>query len=209
MSAKKNFLFSTMFVLVALLATFVFLRGTSKADPGIPNTPESHQIRATLTRAYELMGIAARTFDVSAFPTVFVDTPDYRLSDQQRETIRQVLGSEAAEKGGYLTAMQAYYISWGKGAAALEIALEKARAENRSLTADEMQEIIKANGGQVPTLARQDPVSVTQLEFRSIKIEGDRAVVQYDDGAALQEAVLVKIGGQWFIASIKPIWVHY
>jgi hypothetical protein len=162
-----------------------------------------------MNRAYELMAIAARTFDVSEFPTVFADTPDYELNDRQQEAIGQVLGPEALENAGYLTAMQAYYIAWGRGAAQLERALKKAEMEQRQITAAEMQEIVEANGGRVPTLGRQDPISEVKLEFESIVVNGDRAIVRYDDGAALQEAVLVRTGGQWFIAAIRPIWVHF
>jgi len=63
--------------------------------------------------------------------------------------------------------MQAYYIAWGKGAAHLERALEEAKGEQRQITADEMQEIVEANGGRVPALARQDPISEVKLEFES------------------------------------------
>lgn len=211
MSKKRTLLFA-MFILgslVALLVTLGPLVRTSVAGSGVPDTPEARQIQATMNRAYELMAIAARTFDVSEFPTVFVDTPDYELSDRQRKAVGQVLGSRAIEDAGYLTAMQAYYIAWGEGAAHLERALEKAEIEHRPITVDEMQEIAEANGGRVPALARQDPISEVKLEFESIEINGDRAIVRYDDGAALQEAVLVKIKGQWFIAGINPIWAHF
>ena len=60
--------------------------------------------------------------------------------------------------------MQAYYIAWGKGAERLERVLEKAKRERRQITAEEMQEIVEANGGRVPTLARQDSTSKVKLE---------------------------------------------
>ena len=210
--SKRKILLFTIFVLgslVAFLVTLGTLGRTSVAGPGVPDTPEARQIQAVINRAYELMAIAARTFDVSEFPTVFVDTPDYELSDRQQEAIDQVLGSKAVKSAGYLSAMQAYYLAWGEGAARLETALEKAEAEQRQITADEMHEIVEASGGRVPTLARQDPISETKLEFESIEIDGDKAIVRYDDGAALQEAELVKINGQWYITGIRPIWVHF
>jgi hypothetical protein len=219
MSRKKTLLLAMLALggLVALFVTLGPLGGTSIAGPGVPDTPDARQIRATMSRAYELMGVAARTFDVSEFPTVFVDTPNYELSDRQREAINQILGSQTAdqvksktvETAGYLTAMQAYYITWGESAARLETALKKAEAEKRTVTADEMQEIVEASSGRVPALARQDPVSETKLEFKSIEIDGDKATVRYDDGAALQEATLLKINGQWYISGIRPIWVHF
>lgn len=208
---KKITLFFTILgILIALLVTLRLLIRTSVAGPGIPDTPETRQIQATMRRAYELMAVAARTFDVSEFPTVFADVPeDYKLNDRQREAIVQILGAEVAERAGYLSAIQAYYIGWGKGAALLEKALEEAERERRPITADEMRAITEASGGRVPTLARQDPIYETKLQFESIEIRGNRAVVRYDDGAALQEAILRKISGRWLITSIKPIWVHY
>ena len=86
--------------------------------------------------------------------------------------------------------------------------MEKARSENRQLSSTELQELIKANHGQLPSLG--SPVTgKTILTFESIEINRDRAIVRYDDGAALQEAILVKINGRWLIASIIPIWIHF
>ena len=52
-------------------------------------------------------------------------------------------------------------------------------------------------------------VAKTNLTYESIEIAGDRATVRYDDGAALQEAILLKIKGQWYIAGITPVWAHF
>jgi hypothetical protein len=162
-----------------------------------------------MNQAYKLMASAAQTFDVSTFSTVFVDTPDYELSAQQREAVSKIMGPKAVENAGYLTAMQAYYISWGNGAVQLEETLKNAAREQRAITADELKQIAEANGGRVPALARQELVQEPNLEFESITIRGNRATVRYDDGAALQEAILIKKEGHWFIAGIKPIWVHF
>jgi hypothetical protein len=48
-----------------------------------------------------------------------------------------------------------------------------------------------------------------KLDFRNINIKGDRAVVRYDDGAALLEAILVRENGRWLIGNIKPIEIHF
>ena len=53
---------------------------------------------------------------------------------------------------GYLTAMQLEYVSMGKGADLLREAMEKARSENRQLSSTELQELVKANHGQLPSL---------------------------------------------------------
>ena len=40
-----------------------------KAAPGIAETSDAREIIAVVNRAYDLMGTAARTFDVSDFPS--------------------------------------------------------------------------------------------------------------------------------------------
>lgn len=47
------------------------------------------------------------------------------------------------------------------------------------------------------------------MDFEKIEIDGDRAIVRYDDGAALLEATLVRVGGRWLIAKIEPLDVHF
>ena len=181
----------------------------AKANAGIPDTPDAKQIMAVMDRAYQLIGHASQTFDASEFPSVFIDTEDYKFTDKQKELLSEVLGASIAEvkSTGYLTAMQAQYISRGQGADLLRAALDKAKSENRKLTAEEFQEIAKANHGQLPSLGNV-VTTKTELTFESIEISGNKAVVRYDDGAALQEAILVK-EARWFIASIVPIWIHY
>ena len=176
----------------------------------IPNTSDAKQIMAVINRAYQVLGTTSQSFDVSEFPDVFVDTEDYELTDEQRKMVAEALGLSVAEvkNAGYLTAIQAKYVSRGQGAKLLQGALERGRAENRELTATEFQEIVKANHGQWPS-SSAITTNKTVLTFESIEINGDKAIVRYDDGAALQEAILVKREGRWLIASIVPIWVHF
>ncbi len=160
-----------------------------QASSGVPNSPDAKQIMAVMNRAYLLIGHASQSFDVSEFPAVFVDTADYQITDEQR-AIAATLGVPVSEVGnvGYLTAMQLEYVSMGKGADLLREAMEKARSENRQLSSTELQELVKANHGQLPSLG--SPVTgKTILTFEFIEINGDRAIVRYDDGAALQEAI--------------------
>ena len=174
------------------------------------NTSDAKHIMAVMNRAYQVLGTTSQSFDVSEFPNTFVDTEDYQLTDEQRKIVAEALGLSVAKvkNAGYLTAMQAKYISRGRGAKLLQEALEKARAENRELSATEFQEIVKANYGQWPSSSAITS-NKTVLTFESIEINGNKAIVRYDDGAALQEAILVKQEGRWLIASIVPIWVHF
>jgi hypothetical protein len=182
------------------------------AEDFIPDTPDSRQIIVIINKAYDQMVYASETSDVSGFASVFVDTEDYKLNDVQQVAIAQELGLNAPEIShkhiGYLTAMQMQYISWGEGRSLLQRAVDKAKAENRDITREELQEVIKANHGQVPP-SPNVITSKTVLVFESIEINSDKAIVKYDDGAALQEAILIKRSGNWLIASIVPILIHY
>lgn len=196
-------------MVVAFVSVFGGLRlKQAQAIPCVPNSVEAHQIMTAMETAYEVLGIAGQTFDVLSFSQVFTDTADYPLSDQQREAVANVLGESVAQHAGYLTAMSAQTIAHGQGAKLLRSALDKAKAENRDLTAVESQELLKANQGQPPTLG-SSIIAKTTLTFNSIAIDGDRATVEYDDSAALQRAILVRSQGKWLIAGITPIWVHF
>ncbi len=166
----------TAFVWLGFAGGQYFYERSLFTKGNIPDTPEAKEIMSVMDRAYQLLGQASRSFDTSEFPAVFIDTNDYKLTRQQREAIAEVLGVSADEvkNAGYLTAMQAQYISISQGTMGIPVTANK-----------------------------------TVLIFESIEISGDRAIVRYDDGAALQEAILVKINGRWFIASIVPIWVHF
>ncbi|MCQ3935840.1 MAG: hypothetical protein DPW18_02215 [Chloroflexi bacterium] len=193
------------------LIGLMFLLSQSKPAQAnsIPDTPESREIMAVIEKAYQLMAYASQTFDVSEFPSVFIDTQDYKLTDEQKSAIADILGVNLTDvkDTGYLTAMQMQYISMGQGLELLKIALENAKAENRNLTAEEFREVIRANHGQMPASSFTLDAK-TKLVFESITIDENRAIVRYDDGAALQEAILVKVE-RWFIASIVPIWIHF
>ncbi len=195
-------------VVVLAMGLFVFRSTQVRSDAGVPDSAEAKEIMVTMDRAYQVIASASQTFDVSELSSVFVNTPDYKLTAQQMEKVGEILGQEDASNAGYLTVMQAQYVSWGQGARLLQETLDKANAEDREMTADEFQEVIKANHGQMPALA--SPVTAkTVLTYESMQITGDRAVVRYDDGAALQEAVVVRVNGEWFVAGITPIWTHF
>jgi hypothetical protein len=208
--SRKNVLLSGIAVFVVGLGFVAAQIFPVKTDVGIPDTPDTKKIVAVMNHAYQLLGNASQSFDVSEFPSVFIDTEDYKLTEEQQGIVAETLNLTAvdAENAGYLTAIQAKYISKARGANLLQEALNKVRAENRELTAAEFQELVKENHGQWPS-GSSITANKTILTFESIEINGDRAIVRYDDGAALQEAILVRFNGNWLIASIVPIWVHF
>ncbi|MFZ2489074.1 MAG: hypothetical protein WAZ19_13260 [Anaerolineae bacterium] len=195
-------------VVVLSMGLFVIRATQVRSDPGVPDSDEAMEIMATMDRAYQVIASASQTFDISELPSVFVNTSDYTLTARQMEKVAEIVGQAEASSAGYLTVMQAQYVAWGQGARLLQKALDKAKAEDREVTADELQEVVKANHGQMPALA-SPVITKTVLTYESMQITGDRAVVRYDDGAALQEAILVRVNGRWFVAGITPIWTHF
>ena len=197
-------------LLVALISMLTWSQPSTSAQAALPANSDTDDIKAVLKEAYHQLAIAAETYDVSGFPSVFVDTADFPLTDQQKSEVRGVLGAKGAGEFGYLTAMQAKFISQGLGADLAKAAIDKAAQENRTLTVEELQALVKANHGQLPPSEIVDnPNDSIELVYQSIDIKGDRASVVYDDGAALQRAILVRINGHWLIASIKPIQIHF
>ncbi len=125
---------SVTLILIAILAiTLIAVSSHTnrvEALPKIPDTPDAKQIMAVVNRAYQLLGQASRSFDISEFPSVFIDTDDYKLTSQQREAVAKGLGVnvEEVKNAGYLTAMRAKYISMARGSQLLQAAMEKAKA---------------------------------------------------------------------------------
>jgi hypothetical protein len=206
MSKKTNIFLLGIGATIIILAIGLFTPKVEAAQ-GIPDSADSKEIMAVMDQAYEAFGEVAQTHDVSKFSGILIDTPDFKLNARQSEKITGMLGSVAAQKAGYLTMMQAKYLAYAKGNELLKKATDKAKAENREITVEEFQAVIKENYGQVP----QGSVITTKtvLVYESINIDGDKAIVRYDDGAALQEAILVYIKGKWLIAGITPINIHF
>ena len=72
-----------------------------------------------------------------------------------------------------------------------------------------MADLTKQNYGKTPYLPDSSLPGRFPLTYISIKIDNDKAYVRYDDGPALQEAILVRVNGIWFIAGIIPIQIHF
>ena len=87
--------------------------------------------------------------------------------------------------------------------------MDKAKINNHSLTEEEMEELTKQNYSEQPYLPDSSLPGRFPLEYVSITIDNDKAYVRYDDGPALQDAILIRVNGRWFVAGIIPIQVHF
>jgi len=180
-------------------------------DVGVTGHPEYNEIAAVLDNAYDLFSTPIEKVDIERFAEVLIDTPDFPLTAEQQAYIGQILGQEAVEDAGYLTAIQAKHVHLQHGADLLKAAQEKAIAEGRAIMSEDMETIRSRNyGAYPPSLENPEYLGKKpQLQYLSLEVTGDRAVVDYDSGSALQEAILVRIDGQWFIASNIVLQAHY
>jgi hypothetical protein len=190
---------------------------------GVPDSEDARRIQATIWRAYELYEIAGRTYDVSAFPEVFTDDPRVPLTRDQRQRLEEWFGP-VPEHAGYLTYVRGCYTKVAESDRLFEEVWARATAEGRDhllpedyLTAEEWREIQESNAPIPPpppapprTAASVEEVADSIREntrFDSVVINGDKAIVLFDDGATLNEATLVRSAGQWYIAGVKRLAV--
>ncbi len=180
-------------VLLIVTAALFWYFGT---QPRLINLDSStaQEVKAALARAYSVMALVACGPDtnVRLLDTVFVDTRDYRLSSAQLAGVTKIFGLEAAKNAGYLTTLKAYHLSM--------------RGYQGNASAN-------AFGNTSPTprpyVYCPNPLPETKLTYESIAVSKDTAVVRYDDGPALQEAILALVDRRWFVSSIRAIWAHY
>jgi hypothetical protein len=204
------------FVGVAFVVLAFFLNLSQRSEAyNIPDTPETREIMATIERAYDVLAIPFDTLDVNKLSEVFIDDPVFRNKltlDQRGEAqtrVNKILGPGAAENFGYLTAMKAKRLQQQHGAKLLKAATDKAKSTNRSITEEEWKELAQQNYGERPYLPDLSLPGRFPLQFQSIEIDNDKAYVRYDDGPALQEAILVRVNGRWYVAGLIPIHVHF
>ena len=206
----RNQKIAVLITLLALLGGMVYV-GIDQVRAGIdvPDSKDSQEIQDVIHHSYTVYRGALRNGgDVSEFDNVFINTTDYHYENQDvRAFVSLVLGPEIANIGGYLTVMKAKYIAYGCAVRSFKDVELAAKKEDRNVTSDEIKSIQENCYGVLPP--RISEGAPPKLDFEKIDIDGDRAVAQYDDGAALLEAILVRENGRWLIAKIEPIKIHY
>jgi len=201
----KRMLIVVSIIIVIILAIGIITN--ANASTGFED-PEAAKIISTMEHAYALIDEVAQTGDVSKYTQVFVDTSDFQADTSEKEFVGKVLGTAAAQKIGILTAMQAKGIANGRGQQLLKNAMDKANAENRQISPAELQQLIKDNYGSLPGVKAETNYKL-KLTYQKLEIFKDKAIITYDDEQAIQQAILVKIDGQWFISNVKAIHVHF
>lgn len=177
----------------------------------LPDTADKREIMAVLERAYTLLRTPVERLDVNQFAEVFMNSADYKPSQEKKAYISKILGANATKDMGYLTFLQARYTHLQQGAQLLRAGLAKAKTQNRELTAEEYQALTRQNYDSPPPDLQDPnaPVAKPLLQYDTLELHGDQALARYDSGPALEEATLSKVNGRWFIASIKIIHAHF
>jgi len=153
--------------------------------------PIAKDVQSVVTRMYELQGnlVCQANSDVSVLDEVLLDTSDYHPSLQELNTIQKVFGIEVLIHAGYLTSQKAYWMT----------------RLNPTLSTPEPG--IKPTAP--PTNYCPTPPAQIQILFTMVALEkNDRAVVQYDYGGGVFEAILRMVDSRWMITSIKLIKWH-
>jgi hypothetical protein len=212
---KQSRIFVAGLALVALLlaavgTAFASYPGFPVLTPSGPPSPtDESAIKAVIEQSFWLDGVAARTFDVSRFPSVYADDPSVQLSKEQSEFMARVRAANpgATIGSGFLDYKLAFYRHWQTGAAKLERVQESAQSQGRQVTAAELQSI--SEGGQPPPPRRTDPNYRVKLRFDSITVDGNRAEAVFDSGLVLERMYLLKTADGWRITGERLIDVHF
>lgn len=196
--------------LVTLLATIIlsnFYVKSSKAFINLPANAEEQAVTDALEKAYEVLDIPFDQLNLSQLSEVFIDHPYYleQLSAEEIASLQlytiKIQGKDALDNFGYLTSMRTKRMHQQRGAELLKTAEARAFKENREVTPEEFKVLKEMNHGREPWIPGHEPFQ-RKLQYFSLNIEDDKAMVKYDEGVTGRTAVLVKVDGQWYVAGI-------
>ena len=183
-----------------------------------PDPKEISAIEAVLERSYEVNAKAAMDFDFSQYPGVYADDPSIPVNMEQAQFVEKVRTARGPLVSGllhdgYLSFKLAQVLDSQQAVEALERIEAEAKAENRPVTATELNSVAGASG--VPyrrgNVIQRQPGEPSHFAYKDISIDvsGTRAEVIYDDGAALAKAFFVKTPDGWKVAGIRAIKIHF
>ena len=189
---KTIFLWLITITAVALLIS----NRPSNTYSSVSDTAESQEMMAAIQRAKDAIAVAQSTGDVSKLEEGLIDHPDFlsELGQEQQEELRQfvgrVSGPRAAQTFGYLTAMKNKITYRLQGEEFVRKTMEKAKAENHEFTSADLQSLASQNPDKYIAFPQPSTVitkstlvensTPVQRQYKSIKIEGDKARVTYD-----------------------------
>ena len=168
------------------------------------DTPDTKDIIRLIETAYDVEAEAAYSFNTEKFSTVFINNSNHVVVPEKLEFIRFFINDPVLEKAGYLDYKTAYYNWWSDSTSRFEALKEKAKAENREVTQEEINSFIDSKWSMAPARG-ESPERKNLLRFISIEIINDTATVYLNDGYQLVILYLVRVDGQWYIAGNKEL----
>jgi hypothetical protein len=209
-SLKKVMALIAAFIAVTVVAVLISASSPEPTQPpwpalkgvATPDPTDIADIKTLVDNYYDTTGEAAGTFDLSQFPTIFIDDPSITLNSNQMAFMARV----GATGTGLLSYELAFFTDWKQGAERLEQLQTQLKAENRAMTAADLKSISGSDGAPAPR--RQEPMHKTMLNFHSFIIDGPRAIVEYESPSVTQKMFLVKIKDGWRIAGLQTLEVH-
>jgi hypothetical protein len=182
----------TGYLLLAIIGIVVSTIAVILLNRPLPialNSPEAQPIKDALlkNRKIEAILYCDPESDVNLLNEVIIDAPDYQLNKRDKELIANYLGEEFIKNAGYLTFQKAQHL-WDRSGdpyPTTGLAREKSR-------------------GHCPNPL---PQSDLDLDFLSIAVRENRAIVIYNGGPYKTEAILSRIDGVWLIVSLRDMAV--
>lgn len=199
---KKNarYIFLFPVVVIILVIAAVFLQSwLNRPLPVSLNAPEAQPIKDILARSQEIENtlFCEPTSDINMLADVYVDTSGYKPSKDGKALITKYLGEDSVKNAGYLTYIKAYHL-WRRSG-------DPYPRSSPEITQNSSTQIAPT---EKPVMYCPDPMPETELSFRSIAIRENKALVHFDTPTYLKEAILIKVGGVWYIASMRNLQVH-
>jgi len=179
----------------------------SRPDYHIPDTPEAKEVIKAVERAYDVQAEAKFNFDIKKFPDIFINDPRFPVSSATLKTIRELTNNPSVESAGYLDYKVAYYSWLIESTLHAEKVKEKAKQENRPLTAEEKKSLVDQNGRIAPVRS-ESPKRTLSLTFLSVSVDEDVATVVLNDGPWTLEMYLVLVDKKWYVAGTKGLVFH-
>ena len=184
-----------------------FMAVQSRPDYHIPDTPEAKEVMDAVERAYDVQVEAKLYFDIKKLPDVFINDPRFPVSSSTLKTIRELTNNPSVESAGYLDYKVAYYSWLIESTLHVEKVKEKAKQENRPLTAEEKKSLVDQNGRIAPVRS-ESPKRTLSLTFLSVSVDEDVATVVLNDGPWTLEMYLVLVDKKWYVAGTKGLVFH-
>jgi hypothetical protein len=194
----KYVLLSAIGIIALGIAIFLFIGWVNRPLPVSLDDPSSQPIKDVLAKSHEIEGIlfCDPKSDVNMLDEVYIDTSDYKPSNKNKILIAKYLGDSSSKQAGYLTFRKAYHL-WDRSG-------DEYPQKYPSVTSDNSTKIAPT---EKPMRYCPDISSQPNLIFREIAIRENKAVVTYDAPGSLNEATLIKVDGQWYIANIRVLQI--